>query len=60
MVLDRRERYELVQALLRARNRKHGDKLLENVAQTGAASDDGSYGEPAFGGSTFFPQHSQA
>jgi hypothetical protein len=58
MVLDRRERYGLVQALLRARNRKHEGNLLENVAQTGAASSDGSYGEPAFGGMGF-PSTSQ-
>lgn len=53
MVLDRRERHGLVQALLRAHNRKYGDKLLENVAQTGTASGDGSYGESVFGGMRF-------
>lgn len=53
MVRDRRERYELVQALLRARNRKHEDNLLENVAQSGTASGDGIYGEPMFGGTSF-------
>lgn len=58
MALDRRARYELVQALLRAQNRKYGDNPLENVAQTGAASDDGSYGQLMFGG-TRFPSTSQ-
>ncbi|WP_162918997.1 hypothetical protein [Taklimakanibacter deserti] len=54
MVLDRRERHGLVQALLRAHNRKYGGNLLENVAQSGTASGDGSYGEPVFGGARFF------
>lgn len=58
MVLDPREKYELVQALLRARNRTHRRNILENVPQTGTASGDGSYGEPAFGG-TRFPFASQ-
>lgn len=53
MVRDRRERYELVQALLHARNRKYEGNLLENVAQSGTASGDGSYGEPVFGGMSF-------
>ncbi len=50
MLFDRRNRYDLMQALLRARNREYGGNLLENIAQTGIASGDGSYGEPAFGG----------
>ncbi|WP_162919000.1 hypothetical protein [Taklimakanibacter deserti] len=58
MVLDRRDRHGLVQALLRAHNRKYGDNSLDNVAQTGMASGDESYSEPAFGG-TRFPFASQ-
>ena len=54
MALDRRDRYELVQALLRTRNRKSGGNLLENAAGSGPASGDGSYGEPTFGGTRFF------
>lgn len=54
MAFDRRKTNELVQALLRARNRKDGDDAFENVAQTSTASGDGSYGEPAFGGTRFF------
>lgn len=49
MLLDRRTTHELVQALLRARNKKDGNGVLENVAQTSPASGQGSYAAPALG-----------
>lgn len=54
MILDRRKN-ELVQALLRARDRKDGGNLLDNVAQTRTAPGDGNYGDVAFGGIGFPP-----
>lgn len=53
MVLDLRKLREIVQALLRAWNKKAGDDVLENVAQTSAASGDGSDGKPALAGAGF-------
>ncbi|WP_162913968.1 hypothetical protein [Taklimakanibacter lacteus] len=55
MALDRQRTHEIVQALLRARNRKDGGNILQSIAQTKAESGDRSYREPAFGGMGFPP-----
>lgn len=53
MILDRRKAHEIVQALMRARNKKDGGNILENVTQTSTAFGDGIYGGPVFGGMGF-------
>lgn len=50
MILDRRTAHQIVQALLRARNKRDGGDIFENVAQTSMVPDEGSSGEPLFGG----------
>jgi hypothetical protein len=53
MALDRQTTHGLVQALIRARNKKDGGNFLQNAAQTSALSGDGTYGLPALGGMEF-------
>jgi len=47
MALFLRKACEFVQKLLRTRNKKNGDDVLENVAQAGMASGDGNNEKPA-------------